>query len=196
MSKDHLNKPLTDVRRSDRAVDDDGWIRQMLHTAAVGTLATAHGDQPFVNTNLFLYDEADSAIYIHTAGTGRTRANVEARTRVCFSVMEMGRLLPAPEALEFSVEYAGVTVFGQAQVIEDEAHCTRVLQAMLDKYAPHLTPNEDYRPPVPEELKRTTVMQIAIESWSGKRKEVPADFPGAYWYPEAPMLASRQVLDE
>jgi hypothetical protein len=62
---------------------------------------------------------------------------------------------------------------------------------MLDKYAPHLTAGEDYRPPVPEELKRTTVMRIDIEQWSGKKKEV-GDFDGAFWYPDSPMLASNR----
>jgi nitroimidazol reductase NimA-like FMN-containing flavoprotein (pyridoxamine 5'-phosphate oxidase superfamily) len=186
--------PIEQVRRADRAVHDDAWLQQMLQTAAVGSLATVHDGQPFINTNLFYYDAARHCIYTHTARVGRTRANVEepqTPPQVCFSVMEMGRLLPADEALEFSVEYAGVMVFGTATVVEDEAEATEALQAMLDKYAPHLTAGEDYRPPVPEELKRTTVMKIHIDKWSGKKKEVD-DFAGAFWYPESPMLASRR----
>lgn len=186
----YLNKPPTDVRRADRAVDDDAWIKTMLHHAAVGTLALTHDGQPFVNTNLFYYDEAAHCIYVHTARVGRTRAVVEVSPRVCFSVMEMGRLLPAPEALEFSVEYAGVTMFGAAHVVTDEAEATDALQKLLDKYAPHLTAGEDYRPPIPEEVTRTTVMRVDIEAWSGKKKEVPLDFAGAFWYDDAPMLAS------
>lgn len=194
--KDYLNQPATAMRRSDRAVEDDGWIKHMLKTAAVGTTATVHEGQPFVNTNLFIYDEAAHCIYIHTARVGRTRANMEANPAVCFSIMEMGRLLPAPEALEFSVEYAGVTVFGRASIIDDEAEATDALQKLLDKYAPHLTAGTDYRPPVPEELKRTTVMRIDIDEWSGKKKEVPPDFEGAFWYPGEPMLTSLKTLDE
>jgi nitroimidazol reductase NimA-like FMN-containing flavoprotein (pyridoxamine 5'-phosphate oxidase superfamily) len=183
------------VRRADRAVDDEGWIKQMLKTAAVGNMASVYDGQPFINSNIFVYDEDANAIYIHTARKGRTRANLEtpqAPPKVCFSVMEMGRLLPADEALEFSVEYAGVVVFGTAQVIDDsEGEATHALQQMLDKYAPHLTAGEDYRPPVPEELKRTTVMRIDIDKWSGKKKEVD-DFDGAFWYPDSPMLASNR----
>ena len=59
---------------------------------------------------------------------------------------------------------------------------TQVWQLLLDKYAPHLKPVEDYRPPVDEELARTTVFRIEIEEWTGKRKIVPDDFPGAYRY--------------
>jgi len=189
MARDYLQQERTAVRRSDRQVTEESWIKQFLHAAAVGTLATVHDGQPFVNTNLFLYDEDQHCIYTHTARVGRTAANIAERQQVCFSIMEMGRLLPAPEALEFSVEYAGVTIFGNAQVVEDEAEATRVLQALLDKYAPHLHAGEDYRPPVPEELKRTAVFRINIEDWTGKKKEVE-EHSGAFWYDASPILES------
>jgi hypothetical protein len=179
------NYPIVEpsqVRRSDREVKDEAWLKHMLCTEPVGVLATVAGDQPFLNSNLFVYDEASHVIYMHTARIGRTRINVEQEEKVCFSVFNMGRLLPADVALEFSVEYAGVVVFGSATLVEDEAEATVALQKLLDKYAPHLTPGQDYRPPVPEELKRTSVFKIAIESWSGKKKQVAPDFPGAYTY--------------
>ncbi len=171
---------INHVRRADRAVEDDAWIKAMLRRTAVASIATVHGDQPFINSNLFVYDESAHAIYFHTARKGRTRDNVEQAQNVCVSVFSMGRLLPAEEALEFSVEYAGVVVFGRGYVIDDEHEEIRCLQMLLDKYAPHLTPGVDYRPPVPAELKRTTTYRIDIESWSGKQKVVPQVFPGAY----------------
>lgn len=187
----------TAMRRRDRGVEDEAWIKRFLHTAAVGTLATVQDGQPFINTNLFYYDEAGHCIFTHTAHIGRTVSNVsdEKGARVCFSVMEMGRLLPADTAKEFSVEYAGVTIFGQARLIADEAAATAALQALLDKYAPHLTAGTDYRPPVPEEVKYTAVIRIDIEAWSAKKKEVPADFAGAYRYDDSPMLASNRLDD-
>lgn len=173
---------LNHVRRQDRAVDDEAWRRALLHRAPVGYLATVHEGQPFINSNLFVYDEAAHVVYMHTAKVGRTPANVATNGRYCFTVTEMGRLLPAAVALEFSVEYNSVVLFGVAEIVTEEAEATRALQLLLDKYAPHLTPGQDYRPPVPEELKRTAVYRLAIEQWSGKKKEVAPDFPGAYLY--------------
>jgi nitroimidazol reductase NimA-like FMN-containing flavoprotein (pyridoxamine 5'-phosphate oxidase superfamily) len=181
----------TSLRRRDRAVEDETWIRTFLHHAPVGVLATVAEGQPFLHTNLFVYDEPAHTIYFHSARVGRTPANLAADPRVCFTVMEMGRLLPAEEALEFSVEFASVIVFGQATLVTDQDAATRALQMLLDKYAPHLRPGEDYRPPVEAELKRTAVYALAIEEWSGKKKEVDADFPGAYWYESEPMLGQR-----
>jgi nitroimidazol reductase NimA-like FMN-containing flavoprotein (pyridoxamine 5'-phosphate oxidase superfamily) len=174
--------PRAQVRRRDRAVTDEGWIRGLLRRAAFGTLATVRDRQPFVNMNIFVYDEAANALYIHTARAGRTRSNVGAEERVCFAVGEMGRLLPAPTALHFSVEYASVVVFGRARTVEDEAEAERALQQLLDKYAPHLRPGRDYRPIQPEELAVTSVYRIEIDEWSGKQKVAPPDHPGAFSY--------------
>lgn len=182
MSKDYSSPPYNQTRRQDRVVEDENWIRTLLHRAPVGYLATVHEGQPFLNSNLFVYDETAHVIYMHTAKVGRTQANVAGNGRYCFTVSEMGRLLPAEVALEFSVEYASVVCFGEAEIISDEAEATAALQLLLDKYAPHLRPGQDYRPPVPEELKRTAVYRLSITQWSGKKKEVASDFPGAYFY--------------
>jgi nitroimidazol reductase NimA-like FMN-containing flavoprotein (pyridoxamine 5'-phosphate oxidase superfamily) len=183
---DNPESSLARPRRRDRAVEDEEWVRDFLRRAPYGTLATVSDGQPFVNMNLFVFDEARHAIYLHTARTGRTRSNVEADGRVCFAVSSMGRLLPAPVALEFSVEYEGVTVFGRAVVVSDAEEARAALQKLLDKYFPHLRPGPDYRPITPEELARTTVYRIDVDEWGGKRKAVPADFPGAFLYGQPP----------
>ncbi|MFQ5695808.1 MAG: pyridoxamine 5'-phosphate oxidase family protein, partial [Terriglobia bacterium] len=102
--------------------------------------------------------------------------------RVCFGVSEMGRILPAATALEFSVEYAGAVVFGRASILEDKAEARRALQMLLDKYAPQLHPGRDYQPITDDELGRTSVYLIRIETWSGKDNFKQADFPGAFPY--------------
>ena len=181
----------TQLRRSDRAADET-WIRSFLHESAVGVLATVHDGQPFVNSNIFVYDVDRNAIYLHTARTGRTRDTVEASPRAAFTVYETGRLLPAEEALEFSIEYGGVVVFGNAFVVDDPDEAERGLQLLLDKYAPHLKPGRDYRPITAGELKRTSVFRLDIESWSGKRKYVEPDFPGAYLYEDRRRLESAE----
>ena len=176
------DRPAGEVRRRDRAVTDEGWIKAFLHSGAWAALATVAEGQPFIHTNVYVYDQGSDAIYLHTAREGRTRSNLERDGRVCFSVAEMGRLLPDKIAYEFSVEYAGVTVFGRGSVVDDDEEKRRALQLLLDKYAPHLKPERDYRPPNQQELDRTSVFRIDIESWSGKKNEAAADFPGACWY--------------
>ncbi|MDP2958427.1 MAG: pyridoxamine 5'-phosphate oxidase family protein [Longimicrobiales bacterium] len=176
--------PRAAVRRRDRE-KEEGWIRAFLHAAPWGFLATVgEAGQPYLNSNLFVFDEERHCLYLHTNRTGRTRDNVDAHAKVAFSAAAMGRLLPAAAALEFSVEYAGVVVFGTARVVEDEEEATHGLRILLEKYAPHLRYGEDYRQVTPDELQRTAVYRVDIEAWSGKQKEVAPDFPGAFEVPE------------
>ena len=183
--------PRSALRRRDRGKDDP-WIRAFLHAAPYGFLATVgDGGQPYLNSNIFVFDEARHCLYLHTHRTGRTRDNMEAHEKVSFSAAAMGRLLPAAEALEFSVEYAGVVVFGVGRVVEDADEATHGLRILLEKYAPHLRYGEDYRQVTGDELKRTAVFRVDIETWSGKQKEVAADFPGAFDLPR-PTLPFRE----
>jgi len=179
--------PRSQVRRRDRG-KDEAWVRAYLTAAPFGFLATVgDGGQPYLNSNLFYYDGGRHCIYLHTHRTGRTRDNFDGVERVVFSVAAMGRLLPADEALEFSVEYAGVTAFGGGRVVEDDDEAKQALQMLLDKYAPHLEPGRDYRATTDDELKRTAVYRIDIETWSGKQKAVESDFPGAFALPDLPV---------
>ncbi len=175
------------LRRRDRG-KEDAWIRAFLAQASFGFLATVDDDgQPFLNSNIFVYDEERHCVYLHTARTGRTRENLDGGEKVAFSVAAMGRLLPAPEALEFSVEYAGVVIFGRGSVVQDADESTEALRVLLEKYAPHLRYGQDYREVTAGELKRTAVYRVDIEAWSGKQKEAAADFPGAYDPPTIPV---------
>ena len=45
---------------------------------------------------------------------------------------------------------------------------------------------------MPEELARTSVYRIEIKSWSGKKKAVEADFPGAFLYGTAEVKRTRR----
>jgi nitroimidazol reductase NimA-like FMN-containing flavoprotein (pyridoxamine 5'-phosphate oxidase superfamily) len=182
MPRDYAEEPRSRVRRRDRAVEDETWIKAMLHKVPMAALATVQGDQPFINTNLFVYDEAADVIYMHTARLGRTQANIEQQARVCFSIMEMGRLLPADSAFGFSVEYAGVTVFGTASVVASQDEGRHAMELLVTKYAPHLVYGQDYAPAADSELARTSIYRIEIDEWSGKKKDAPPDFPGAFLY--------------
>ncbi len=175
------NQPLNKIRRSERA-KDDSWIRKFLQRSAMGTMATCIDRQPFLVTRNYAYDAERHAIYMHGARKGRTFENIQANKAVCFNVSEMGRLLPADEALEVGIEYAGVVVFGTATIVDDPVEATHGLKLLLEKYFPQLEYGVDYKPIVPEALMITAVIRIDIESWSGKEKTVEDDYPGAFFY--------------
>lgn len=165
---------LTAIRRADRAITGDAEIADLLHQADICRVATSVNDQPFISANTFWYD--GERIFFHTASRGRTLTNVQHNPRVCLEVDWRGQWLPAKTALEFSVEYTGVVVFGRARLLEDPAEKERALQGLLDKYFPELKPGVDYRPITAKERDVTAVFAVEIEAWSAKRKEAsPAE---------------------
>ncbi len=167
------------IRRKDRAMDND-WIRAFLVRAEFGTMATMQGDQPFLVTRNFVYDEKTHTIYLHGAKQGRTMENAGGGPKVCFNASEAGRLLPHARAKGFSTEFAGVVVFGRLRVVQEMEEARHGLQLLCDKYFPHLEPGTDYEPTTDDDLRVTAVLRIDIESWSGKEKRGADDFPGAF----------------
>jgi nitroimidazol reductase NimA-like FMN-containing flavoprotein (pyridoxamine 5'-phosphate oxidase superfamily) len=190
MTKNGLSSPISQPRHSDRVAAAERWIKTFLHCAPFGILATVNDGKPFIHINMFVYDEAAHAIYLHTAIEGHARTNAEIDQQVCFTVGEMGRILPADTALAFGVEYASVMVFGRASIIEDVDQAHRALQLLINKYAPHMCPGQDYEPITVEAIRHTRILRIQIDSWCGRKNEALADFPRAYHYVDQPMLPS------
>jgi len=162
---------------------DDKWIVDFLLQAQVGHIATISEEQPYINPNLFWYDPEKQEIYFHSNITGHVRSNVEQHPQVCFEASRMGKLLPSNIALEFSVQYESVIAFGEIRLLEGEAEKNRALYGLIEKYFPTMTPGEHYRPITENELKRTSVYAIAIQSWNGKRNWKDRAGQGDEWPP-------------
>jgi uncharacterized protein len=168
MPRNYQNAAPTDHQRLPDYVRDNAWIRAFLHRAPIAHIGHSVGEQPFVTPSNYWYDEANQRIIFHGNIAGRLRANLEANPRACLEIMEMGRVLPANTALEFSVQYRSVMVFGQVELIRAPEEQRRVLHALIAKYFPDMTPGKEFRPITDGELARTTVYALRIESWSGK----------------------------
>lgn len=147
---------------------DDAWIRKYLHCGQIAHIASLWDDQPFVTPSTYLYDEAGGRLIFHSNITGRIRANIERNPKVCVEISGLGKMLPSNVALEFSLQYRSVVIFGSARIIEDRNEQREVLHKLITKYFDGMESGREYRPATDKELKHTTVYEIKIESWSGK----------------------------
>ena len=163
--------PANQQRRRENAMSDE-WTREFMQRASIGHVATRWDDQPFITPTNFWYDAERHVIYFHSNLVGRIRANAERHARVCFEASEFGRFLPSNVALEFSIQYESVIAFGAIRVVVDADEQRYALYGLLKKYFPDITPGQQFRPITDQELKRTSVYAIHIESWSGKRNWV------------------------
>jgi nitroimidazol reductase NimA-like FMN-containing flavoprotein (pyridoxamine 5'-phosphate oxidase superfamily) len=133
---------------------------------------------------LFVYDTRRRVVYLHSANEGRPIDNVRMNPRICFTVAEMGRLLPHPRASGFSVEYGSVVIYGAARLVEEPEEMLYGLRLLMEKYAPHLQPGVDYRPLSETDLAGVAVYRIEIAAWSAKRRQAAEQVPGAYRFEE------------
>ena len=168
MPRDYQNESPVAFQRLPDYERDDVWIRAFLREARVGHIASAGGGQPFLNPSTFWFDEANHQIIFHSNVAGRIRSNIERNPSVCFEASELGKLLPANVALEFSLQFRSVIVFGNAHLISDPEEARRVMYGLIHKYFPTMTAGREFREITEKELKRTSVYAIQIEEWSGK----------------------------
>lgn len=176
MPREYKNQKPNAFQRIPENTRDDDWIKDLLHRGQIARIASGFDIstrlntslQPFINTTTFFYAELENRIIFHSNIAGRVRANIERHPEVCVEVSEFGKLLPSNVALEFSLQYRSAIVFGKAHLIEDENEKREVLHKLIAKYFGAMQIDKDYRSATDKELKRTSVYEIKIDSWSGK----------------------------
>ena len=161
------NLPTAHQRRPEYVRDDD-WIQSFLHRGLIAHIASLGDGQPFITPSTYYYDEPNHRLIFHSNIAGRIRANIERQPQVCAEVSELGKFLPSNVALEFSLQYRSVVVFGRAFILEDEQEQREVMHKFIAKYFDKMQLGKDYRPASEKELKRTSVYEIKINSLSGK----------------------------
>jgi hypothetical protein len=161
------NKPADHQRRPEY-VRDDVWIRDFLRRGEIAHIASLQDGQPWVTPSTYYFDEPGHRLIFHSNITGRLRFNIEHNPRASAEVSEMGKPLPSNAALEFSLQYRSVMVFGKAQLITNPGEQTDMLHQLIAKYFGQMELGKDYRPVTEKELKRVSVYGLKIEAWSGK----------------------------
>ena len=168
MPRNYENQSPSAFQRRQHLTKDDEWIRSFLKEAQVGHIATSVDGRPFINPTTFWYDEENHQIIFHSNVAGRIRSNIEANPRVSMEASELGRLLPSNVALEFSLQFRSIVVFGTARVVTNPNEARILLYGLISKYFPTMTVGKEYREITDKELRATSIYAIKIEAWSGK----------------------------
>ncbi len=168
MPRNYENQSPTAFQRRPHLTKDDAWIRSFLNEVQIGHIATCVDGQSFINPTTFWYDEENHQIVFHSNVAGRVRSNIEANPKVSMEASELGKLLPSNVALEFSLQFRSVVLFGTAKVVTDFDEARRLLYGLIGKYFPKMTVGREYREITDKELRATSIYVIKIEEWSGK----------------------------
>ena len=173
MPRNYGNQSPIAFQRRPHLIRDDDWIRAFLKEAKVAHIATSSEGQPFINPTTFWYDEANHQIVFHSNVAGRVRSNIESNPQVSLEASELGKFLPSNVALEFSLQFRSVVVFGTARLVTDPSEARRLLYGLIGKYFPAMTAGKEYREITDKELRATSIYAIQIEEWSGKENWEP-----------------------
>lgn len=157
-----MSAPNHPLRRKDRALDEPEALR-LLQASEWGVLATVdEGGWPYaVPVNHVV---VDGNLIIHCATVGHKLANLACNPRVSYCAVTLAEPLP----LELATRYESVIVFGQAQVLTDEAEKRAALRALGLRFAPEHAALVECE--IDKDLARTTVVRVTMERITGKAR--------------------------
>lgn len=145
----------------------DSDARQFLSQQKIANIGTVDGNGwPYVVPLAFIY-EGTEELWFHTGWhEGQLFQNLKQNSRVCLEVSGIGKLTPVKDgfACDSSLLYSSVIVFGNAEVIEDDARKAWFFDRMVEKYG---DPSLSFKPGYPM-LNRIILFRMSIEVITGK----------------------------
>ncbi len=162
-----------------------GEASDILSEGLVAHLGFVQDGQPLVVPFSYHYDPSKpDRMYLHGAVKSRAFEHLARGIPVCVTVTLVESLVYSRKAMNHSMNYRSVVLFGKARAITDQSEKFEVLDQMVRRYFPGRTIGRDYDPPPPADLGITAMVEVRIEEWNAKaRRGGPTgpddDKPGA-----------------
>lgn len=152
------------MRRADKEITDPEMIAKIISGCQVCRLGVARDNIPYIIPVSFGYD--GSALYVHTAKTGRKIDFFEANPTVCLE-FERGVTLKTHEndPCSWSFSYQSVIGYGVIRELTDPAEMISALQLIMSQYS-----KQEWSFTV-DSVAALRVWKIPIESLSGKQSK-------------------------
>ncbi|BCI55964.1 hypothetical protein NIIDNTM18_52420 [Mycolicibacterium litorale] len=169
--------PLSHLTRKPDRARDLHLLREVFDSAAVATVSTVLGDQPWAVPMLVARD-GDRLLLHGSTGAGALR-HLAAGAKVCVSAFVLDGLVIAERQFDHSANYRSAVVHGVCRVVDrDEA------PPLLDRFTEALIPGRaaECPPHTAKEVASTLLLEVPIVdgSWVAKARTGPAS-DGATW---------------
>jgi nitroimidazol reductase NimA-like FMN-containing flavoprotein (pyridoxamine 5'-phosphate oxidase superfamily) len=144
-------------------------IHPILDAGFLAHVGFSIADQPFVIPTL--YGRQGERLYLHGSAASRMLRALASGVAACVTVTIVDGLVLSRSAFDHSMNYRSVVAFGQARRILDPADKLVALRVISE----HLIAGRwaEVRPPSEPELRKTTVLEFAIEEASAKTRSGP-----------------------
>ncbi len=193
----HMSELLTDRtrlhRKPARGSHDRAVVDAILDEALVCHVAFVARGTPVVLPTTHV--RIDDQLFLHGSAVNGMLRTLSEGVDVSVAVTLLDGLVLARSAMNHSVNYRSVVLFGHGTRIDDPAAKRRALAALLDKMVAGRS--TECRPPNDAELAATMVLAIPIAEASAKIRSgpplapKPEDATLPYWAGVIPLVTSR-----
>lgn len=183
----------TRVRRiAENARYDGGTLHQIIDAAYLCNVAFSD-DKGTHCIPMACWREGEH-LYIHGSNGGRMVRHLAGGAQACVTVTHVDGLVLARSAFNHSMNYRSAMVYGQFEVVADEATKRASLAAFMDKIAPGR--QAEIRPGNDKEFAATTVLRISLAEAackvrSGGPKDDDEDMHIPVWTGVLPLVTAR-----
>ncbi|MAO54454.1 MAG: flavin-nucleotide-binding protein [Rhodospirillaceae bacterium] len=151
-------------RAPTRAVYDRATVDAILDAGLLCHVGYVIDGAPYVTATC--HWRKGDRVYWHGSAASRMLRTVTSGVPVCFTVSHLDGIVLARSGFHHSVNYRGVTLFGEAVKIEDEGEKLAALKDLSDRLTPGR--GEELRPVNDQEMKGTTICALEIDEGSAK----------------------------
>ena len=144
---------------------------QILSQGKVAHVGFIEDGRPVVIPMSYHYaaEQAEN-LYLHGSVKSRALKALSTGAPVCVTVTLTDGLVFSRKAMNHSMNYRSVVVFGEAREITDEEEKFQLFDQMVQRYFPDRTVGRDYVPPPSKDLAATALVEVKITEWSAKAR--------------------------
>jgi len=167
--KEYSKSKLNRVKRGqNRAVYDIEKINTILDAGFIGFVSYIYNRKAI--SLPMAYGRNGNKIYLHSSQANRMLLSLLEAGEMSMTVMHLDALVLARSGLHHSVNYRSATLFGSVKKIESPKEKEAALYCFME----HMMKGrwDDIRPMKPEEIDRTLVIEMTIETASAKVRDV------------------------
>ena len=192
--KDYPKSGLNRVKRGhQRASYDKSKINAILDAGFIGYVSYIYNDNAI--TLPMAYGRKEDKIYLHGSQANRMLMSLIAASKMSMTVMHLDALVLARSGLHHSVNYRSASLFGSVKNVVNAIEKEAALKCFME----HMMKGrwDGIRPMHPEELDRTMVVEMTIQTASAKIRDVgindePEDYELDVW---AGLVPIRQIAE-
>jgi len=165
LSKEYPLGKQNNVRQlREKAAYDKTTVHSILDSAMLAHVAFVQDGLPVVVPMLFGRD--GEILFLHGARKARVIRLLLSTGTACLNVTHVDGLVYARSAFNSSMHYRSATVFGSARLIEDSGEKLHALRVISECTMPGRW--DELREPLVNEVKKTGIIALDIESASAK----------------------------